>query len=59
MHQVQPFPWSLAAEKALINMSLAEEKSDNDKVSKQDETVSRNLFSWVNYTQLCKLLGLK
>lgn len=35
------------------------EKSDNDKVSKQDETVSRNLFSWVNYTQLCKLLGLK
>lgn len=35
------------------------EKSDNDKVSKQDETVSRNLFSWVNYIQLCKLLGLK
>ena len=35
------------------------EKTNNDKVSKQDETVSRNLFSWVNYTQLCKLLGLK
>ena len=35
------------------------EKTDNDKASKQDETVSRNLFSWVNYVQLCKLLGLK
>lgn len=35
------------------------EKTNNDKVSKQDETVSRNLFSWVNYIQLCKLLGLK
>lgn len=35
------------------------EKTDKDKVSKQDETVSRNLFSWANYTQLCKLLGLK
>ena len=35
------------------------DKTNNDKVSKQDETVSRNLFSWVNYIQLCKLLGLK
>jgi hypothetical protein len=35
------------------------DKTNSDKVSKQDETVSRNLFSWVNYTQLCKLLGLK
>lgn len=35
------------------------ENTDKDKMSKQDETVSRNLFSWANYTQLCKLLGLK
>lgn len=35
------------------------DKTNSDKVSKQDETVSRNLFSWVNYIQLCKLLGLK
>lgn len=35
------------------------ENTDKDKMSKQEETVSRNLFSWANYTQLCKLLGLK
>lgn len=35
------------------------DKTNKDKMSKQDETVSRNLFSWVNYPQLCKLLGLK
>lgn len=46
--------------KAIWNQHKKEkEKTDQDKMSKQDETVSRNLFSWVNYTQLCKLLGLK
>lgn len=46
--------------KAAVNkMKQDKEKTDKDKMSKQDETVSRNLFSWVNYTQLCKLLGLK
>lgn len=46
--------------KAAVNkMKQEKDKTDKDKMSKQDETVSRNLFSWVNYTQLCKLLGLK
>ena len=46
--------------KAAVNkMKQEKEKTDKDKMSKQDETVSRNLFSWVNYPQLCKLLGLK
>lgn len=46
--------------KAAVNkMKQDKEKTDKDKMSKQDETVSRNLFSWVNYPQLCKLLGLK
>lgn len=47
------------AKAAVDKFKDKKEKSDNDKMSKQDETVSRNLFSWVNYTQLCKLLGLK
>lgn len=46
--------------KAAVDKNKKEkEKTDKDRVSKQDETVSRNLFSWVNYIQLCKLLGLK
>lgn len=47
------------AKAAVDKFKDKKEKSDNDKVAKKDETVSRNLFSWVNYTQLCKLLGLK
>lgn len=47
------------AKAAVDKFKDKKEKSDNDKVAKKDETVSRNLFSWVNYPQLCKLLGLK
>ncbi len=41
-----------------IKQDLKGKKDDEnkDKQSKQDETISRNIFSWEKYPQLCKLL---
>lgn len=41
-----------------IKQDLKGKKDDEnkDKQSKQDETVSKNIFSWEKYPQLCKLL---
>lgn len=43
--------------KGIVNDVKGKKNDDKkDKESKKEETNSRNVFSWENYTQLCKLL---